>query len=93
MGAAYAGEADIRSVEVSLDEGENWNSTTFIGPHEPFAWRQWQYVWDVREKGTYTIMTRATDSGGGTQPMDAEWNVLGYGDNGIREHAVTVHIT
>jgi len=93
LGAAYAGEANIKSVEVSLDGGETWNLITFIGPHEPFAWRQWQYVWDVRVKGTYTIMTRATDSGGRTQPMDAQWNVLGYGNNGIREHAVTVHIT
>jgi len=25
--------------------------------------------------------------------MQAEWNVLGYGNNGVREHAVTVTIT
>jgi hypothetical protein len=24
--------------------------------------------------------------------MNGRWNVLGYGNNGIREHSVTVHI-
>lgn len=93
LGAGYAGDADIKSVEVSVDEGKTWRLATFIGPHEPFAWRQWQYVWEVKEKGTYRIMARADDSGGGVQPMSASWNVLGYGNNGIEEHAVTFQIT
>ncbi len=92
LGAAYAGEADIQRVEVSVDNGNTWNRATFIGLHEPFAWRQWQYVWKPEEKGTYTIMARATDSQDRQQPMNGQWNVLGYGNNGVREHAVAVHI-
>ena len=38
-------------------------------------------------------MARAVDDTGRPQPMQAEWNVLGYGNNGVREHAVTVSIT
>jgi DMSO/TMAO reductase YedYZ molybdopterin-dependent catalytic subunit len=91
-GAAYAGEVDIERVEVSLDNGLTWHLATFIGLHEPFAWRHWQYVWEAKQKGTYTLLTRATDSEGRQQPMNAEWNVLGYGNNGIREHGITVHI-
>jgi len=91
-GAAYAGEADVERVEISLDNGKHWIQATLIGPQEKFAWRQWQYVWGVTKKGTYTIMARATDSDGRQQPMNALWNVLGYGNNGIREHAVTVHV-
>ena len=49
-------------------------------------------MWEVKEKGTYTLMARATDSEGGTQPMKGQWNVLGYGNNGIQNHRVTVHI-
>lgn len=93
LGTAYAGEADIVKVEVSVDSGQSWNEATFIGPHEPYAWRQWQYIWKVSDPGDYTIMSRATDSTGRTQPMDATWNVLGYGNNGINEHALTIHIT
>ena len=92
FGAAYAGEKDIVKVEVSLDSGNTWHETSFIGPHEPFAWRQWQYVWQAQTKGAYTIMSRATDSHGNQQPADAMWNVLGYGNNAINEHAVTCTI-
>ncbi len=93
LGASYAGEADVVIVEVSVDNGKNWDPAEFMGPHEPFAWRQWQFVWDAKDKGDYTIMARATDSEGRKQPMEAVWNVLGYGNNGIQEHRVTVHIT
>jgi DMSO/TMAO reductase YedYZ molybdopterin-dependent catalytic subunit len=92
LGAAYAGEAEIDRVEVSVDGGKTWSKAEFLGPHERYAWRQWQYVWDAKEKGDTTIMARATDTEGHQQPMDATWNVLGYGNNGIREHAVPVHI-
>lgn len=91
LGAAYAGEDDIQAVDVSVDGGENWNNAEFIGPNERFAWRQWQYIW-LAEKGAYTIMARATDRKGQRQPMNASWNVLGYGNNGVHEHAITVHI-
>lgn len=92
LGAAFAGESDIEKVEVSTDGGQTWNPATFIGPHEPYAWRQWQYVWDVVKAGDYTIMARATDVEGNQQPMASSWNVLGYGTNGVEEHSVTVHI-
>jgi DMSO/TMAO reductase YedYZ molybdopterin-dependent catalytic subunit len=92
LGAAYAGEVDIQRVEVSVGKGKSWEVAELIGPHETFAWRQWQYVWEVNENGEYTIMARAIDSNGGQQPMNARWNALGYGNNGIREHSVTVHI-
>jgi DMSO/TMAO reductase YedYZ molybdopterin-dependent catalytic subunit len=92
LGAAYAGEADIQQVDISVDGGKSWHPVEFIGPHEPFAWRQWQYIWEAGRQGEHRIMARATDSDGRVQPMEAAWNVLGYGNNGTKEHAVTVHI-
>ena len=92
LGAAYAGEVDIERVEVSVDNGTSWEVAELIGPHEPFAWRQWQYEWEAKENGEHTILACAIDSNGGEQPVNARWNVLGYGNNGIREHSVTVHI-
>lgn len=92
LGAAYAGEADVERVEVSPDGGASWNPADFIGPHEPHAWRQWQYLWKAEDKGDYLIMARAADSRGRRQPMQAAWNSLGYGNNGVREHAVNVTI-
>lgn len=92
LGAAYAGEASIERVEVSTDGGESWRAVDFIGPDEPFAWRQWQYVWHVSKPGSYTILSRATDSNGESQPMHASWNKLGYNNNGVHEHGVAIEI-
>jgi DMSO/TMAO reductase YedYZ molybdopterin-dependent catalytic subunit len=92
LGTAYGGESDIECVEVSLDHGKTWSRATFIGPHEPFAWRHWQYLWEARKNGSYKVMARTTDSDGRQQPMNASWNVLGYGCNGVEEHAVVFHI-
>jgi DMSO/TMAO reductase YedYZ molybdopterin-dependent catalytic subunit len=91
-GAAYGGETDIVRVDVSVDDGATWHGAEFIGPHERYAWRRWEYSWTAREAGEYTIMARATDEHGKVQPLSAEWNVLGYGNNGSREHAITVTI-
>ena len=91
LGAAYAGESTVAKVDISLDDGANWRSATFIGPHEPFAWRQWQYVAAITQPGSYTVLSRATDGDGTQQPMRATWNTLGYGNNGVTEHGITFH--
>jgi DMSO/TMAO reductase YedYZ molybdopterin-dependent catalytic subunit len=92
LGAAYAGEQPVAGVVVSVDGGQNWRPATFIGPNEPYAWRQWQFIWEAAQPGEYTLMARATDNSGNHQQMEADWNVLGYGNNGVKEHAVTVQI-
>ncbi len=90
-GAAYAGDADIAKVEVSTDDGGTWQVAGFIGPRERYAWRRFEYRWPA-SKGRYRILARATDTGGEIQPMTAQWNVLGYGNNGVREHGITVTV-
>ena len=91
-GSAYAGEAGIKKVEVSVDDGRTWLAAELIGLRETYAWRHWEYLWSVEKKGKYTIMARATDTKGLRQPENAHWNALGYGNNGIREHAIVVQI-
>ena len=91
-GAAYAGEGDVAKVEVSVDGGGTWGAADFVGPHEPYAWRRWEYRWPAAVPGAYRVMSRATDSAGRIQPESAEWNALGYGNNGVGEHAVSVTI-
>jgi DMSO/TMAO reductase YedYZ molybdopterin-dependent catalytic subunit len=92
LGAAYAGDTNIEKVDVSTDNGTTWQPATFIGPHEPFAWRQWQYVGNFLQTGSCTVFSRATDSNGNKQPMQATWNKLGYGNNGVKEHKTTFWI-
>lgn len=90
-GVAYAGEARIKKVEVSLDKGKTWQPARFIGPEQQYAWRHWEFAWEARD-GDYIIMARATDTSGLCQPDTANWNILGYGNNGVLEHAVKVHV-
>ena len=91
-GAAYAGQAGIQTVDVSVDDGRTWNPARLVGPDETYAWRHWEYLWEAYQTGEFTIMARATDTMGRQQPENANWNVLGYGNNGIREHAIIVQI-
>lgn len=91
-GAAYAGEVGIQVIGVSVDDGQTWQPARLIGPQETYAWRHWEYLWDVQQAGEFTIMARATDNMGRQQPETARWNVLGCGNNGIREHAIVVQI-
>jgi hypothetical protein len=91
-GAAYAGEAGIQKVEVSVDSGRTWVKAKLIGLKEPYAWRHWEYLWEAKQKGDHTIMACATDTKGRRQPQTASWNVLGYGNNGIEELAINLYV-
>ncbi len=91
-GAAYAGEAGIAQVEVSVDDGRTWQTANLIGLDVPFAWRHWEYLWETGPAGRHTILARATDKNGKSQPESAPWNVLGYGNNGVREHALSITV-
>ncbi len=92
LGAAYAGETAVQKVDVSVDNGATWAPAEFIGPSETYSWRQWQFVWEAETPGEYTILARAEDTDGNRQPMNAQWNVLGYCNNGVTEHGISVKI-
>jgi DMSO/TMAO reductase YedYZ molybdopterin-dependent catalytic subunit len=77
-GRAWAGEASIRIVEVSTDGGLTWDEASLTGPNEPSSWVEWEHPWIPVEAGTHTLVTRATDSRGRTQPAVAPDNEDGY---------------
>jgi sulfite oxidase len=88
-GAAWAGEADIVKVEVSTDGGASWNPAGLSHDQAHYAWRLWTYEWKAKG-GDYTILSRATDSQGRTQPATPVWNPSGYLYNAADQ--VTVHV-
>ncbi len=90
-GAAWAGGADIVEVEVSIDDGASWNSAALNSEQAHYAWRLWNYSWKTVKSGEYTIMSRATDSQGRTQPSTAEWNPSGYLYNAVDQ--VKIHVS
>ena len=89
LGAAYGGDEEIVAVEVSSDSGSSWTDAELIGPAERYAWRQWQIVIEAESAGERKVMARARDAKGNRQSMSADWNVLGYGNDGVEEHSVS----
>lgn len=91
-GVAWTGDAGpVTSVQVSVDNGRSWRlaelqSTQFT----EFGWRQWQFGWTPRDEGYYTIIARASDANGNTQPLSQEWNPSGYGWNVVARVGVAV---
>jgi DMSO/TMAO reductase YedYZ molybdopterin-dependent catalytic subunit len=90
QGVAWSGEAKIVKVEVSLDEGKTWEETRLVGEDHPYAWRQWQFIWRAKTAGIHTILCRATDARGETQPAVSPWNPSGFLWNGWDRVTVTV---
>ena len=91
-GVAFAGVNSVTRVEVSVDGGKRWQTAQFVGPDlGRYAWRQ--FVLSTRlDSGSYTLVSRATDSAGNTQPPEREENHRGYGHNGWRDHGLKLSI-
>jgi DMSO/TMAO reductase YedYZ molybdopterin-dependent catalytic subunit len=78
-GAAWAGESSIVKVEISTDGGKTWAGAILLGESVPFAWRLWEFTWDVPAKpGRYTCMARATDKQGRTQSLERDTDRRNY---------------
>ncbi|HEY4273109.1 MAG TPA: sulfite oxidase [Candidatus Udaeobacter sp.] len=69
-GAAWACDAEITKVELSTDGGATWNDARLIGESKRNAWRFWEFDWQTpSQPGKRTLIARATDSLGRTQPV------------------------
>jgi hypothetical protein len=90
-GAAWAGEADITKVEISTDSGATWSPANLGHEQSHYAWRLWSYDWKAGKTGDYTILSRATDSQGRTQPSTPAWNPSGYLYNAVDQ--VKIHVS
>jgi DMSO/TMAO reductase YedYZ molybdopterin-dependent catalytic subunit len=73
-GAAWTGKAVITKVEISCDGGKSWAEATLNGNATENAWCLWEFEWQTPASGGYTLMARATDSRGRTQPMERDAN-------------------
>ena len=77
-GHAWAGETDIARVDISVDGGATWKPARLIGPRVKYAWRRFEYAADLVDRKVHTILSRATDARGNTQPVVPGWNPSGY---------------
>jgi DMSO/TMAO reductase YedYZ molybdopterin-dependent catalytic subunit/mono/diheme cytochrome c family protein len=77
-GYAWAGETDIARVDISVDGGATWKPARLIGPRVKYAWRRFEHTTNLVDRKVQTILSRATDARGNTQPLAPGWNPSGY---------------
>jgi DMSO/TMAO reductase YedYZ molybdopterin-dependent catalytic subunit len=72
-GTAWTGAGEITKVELSADAGSTWNEAKLAGESKPNAWRLWEFNWKTpASSGKATLIARATDSKGQTQPTERD---------------------
>ena len=89
-GVAWSGAALIARVDVRVGEGE-WQESRLVSERKRHSWQWWELITRVEQPGPLTLHARATDFAGRTQPEQAEWNRLGYGNNSIQPVPVRVY--
>jgi len=88
IGRAWSGAGRaISRVEV-FDQGQ-WQEAEIVPSSERYAWSKWRYVWNATP-GKHLLCCRATDVDGIQQPLQAPWDVSGFGNNAVQEVAVFV---
>jgi sulfite oxidase len=90
-GAAWAGDLEVRRVDVSVDFGATWQMAFLAPTKNRYDWRRWTMSVALPSDGYYEIWARATDSANRSQPHIAgNWNPGGYGVNPMHRVAVLV---
>jgi DMSO/TMAO reductase YedYZ molybdopterin-dependent catalytic subunit len=89
-GFAWAGEANVTRVEVSVDNGSTWTAAAFGSDRAPYAWRQFRFDWRAEKTGSFVVLARAADDRGRVQPIVPHWNPSGYLWNAVERIRVNV---
>ena len=92
--AIGAENTSVASVEVSLDEGQAWQSTELVTPcRDPWTWQLWKITLTL-PPGNYGLVVRAADSANNRQPADfgAVWNFKGYMNNAWQRININVRM-
>src|SRR5688572_30353200 len=85
-GRAWSGSAPIAGVQWALDGV--WRDAN-LAPSRDLCWRGWSAEWPATP-GSHELACRATDAAGNVQPLEAPWDLSGFGNNGVQRIQVTV---
>ena len=90
-GIAWSGHPPVVRVEISVDEGASWRQAELGPAPSQYAARPWRCRLTLDGTGLYSIVARATDGAGNSQPIDPLWNARGYGNNVT--HRIRLNVT
>ena len=91
-GVAFDSGSGIKEVQISLDSGKTWESARLEKELSSYAFRVFKFKVNPTKKGKLTIMAKAINNRGESQPLakDILWNHGGYRFNGIDTLSVDI---
>jgi sulfite dehydrogenase (cytochrome) subunit A len=89
-GLAFDSGYGIQEVVASTDGGASWRQAHLGKDLGNYSFREWSFEWTPLRAGRYSLMARATNRIGESQPSGALWNPAGYLRNVIEQVHVAV---
>jgi len=77
-GIAFDGGAGIREVAFSSDGGQSWRVAALGSDLGRYSFREWRIAFKPDRTGPHTLMARALNRLGESQPFEPLWNPAGY---------------
>jgi sulfite dehydrogenase len=77
-GIAFDSGQGIREVAFSSDGGRSWRVAELGQDLGRYSFREWKIVFKPTQRGTHTLMARALNRIGESQPLEPLWNPAGY---------------
>jgi DMSO/TMAO reductase YedYZ molybdopterin-dependent catalytic subunit len=87
-GIAFDSGQGIREVAFSSDGGQSWRVAELGSDLGKYSFREWRIRFTPRAAGPLTLLSRALNRLGETQPMEPLWNPAGY----LRNVVEPVHV-
>jgi DMSO/TMAO reductase YedYZ molybdopterin-dependent catalytic subunit len=89
-GIAFDSGYGIDEVVLSTDNGASWRPAQLGKDLGNYSFREWSLQWTPPRIGRYSLMARATNRIGESEPSEALWNPAGYLRNVVEHVDVTV---
>jgi DMSO/TMAO reductase YedYZ molybdopterin-dependent catalytic subunit len=87
-GIAFGGDAGVAKVMFSADGGSHWQETRLGPDHGKYSFRQWTVALRPASTGPQTLMVKALNTAGASQPDSANWNGSGFMRNVVESVSV-----
>ncbi|WP_329095277.1 sulfite oxidase [Streptomyces sp. NBC_01439] len=89
-GRSWSAAAPVTRIDVSTDGGVRWRRARLHDTPHRGGWVRWSVPWTPRTTGATSLLARATDATGRTQPDRSVHNTQGYLFDAVVRHPVTV---
>jgi DMSO/TMAO reductase YedYZ molybdopterin-dependent catalytic subunit len=87
-GIAFGGDSGLAKVFFSDDAGSHWQEARLGPDHGKYSFRQWSVDLRPSSTGPQTLMVKALNAAGTSQPDRANWNGSGFMRNVVESVSV-----